>query len=167
MQGTISIESEEGKGTTIILNIPHIYLDHIHSSNETQIDVQTLKGKHILLAEDNPLNAEIAETMLQDAGFKVTVVKNGLQALEAVKQNKDTLFDCILMDIQMPVMNGFEATRAIRALPSPSASIPIIALTANAFEEDKKASYEAGMNGHISKPVQMQVLLKTLANLLL
>ena len=167
MQGTISIESEEGKGTTIILKIPHIYLDHIHSSNASQIDVQALKGKHILLAEDNPLNAEIAETMLKDAGFKVTVVKNGLQALEAVKQNKDTRFDCILMDIQMPVMNGFEATRAIRALPSVKASIPIIALTANAFEEDKKASREAGMNGHISKPVQMQVLLKTLANILL
>lgn len=167
MQGTISIESEEGKGTTIILNIPHIYLDHIHSSDASQPDVQALKGKHILLAEDNPLNAEIAETMLKNAGFKVTVVKNGLQALEAVKQNTDKRFDCILMDIQMPVMNGFEATKAIRALPSVKASIPIIALTANAFEEDKKAAFEAGMNGHISKPVQMQVLLKKLANILL
>lgn len=117
-------------------------------------------GKRILLAEDNELNQEIARTILEEAGFQIETANNGLIAVEKMEQETAGRYDLILMDIQMPVMNGYEAAKRIRALKDPQkASIPIVAMTANAFEEDKEKSYEAGMNGHLAKPVSVENLM--------
>ena len=113
--------------------------------------------------EDNALNQEIARTLLEDAGFVIETADNGVAAVEAVEQASDGWFDLILMDIQMPVMNGYEAARQIRAMKDPlKAAIPIVAMTANAFEEDREKSFEAGMNGHLAKPVSVETLMKTI-----
>lgn len=125
-----------------------------------------LTGKHILLVEDNDLNAEIAQTLLEDKGIKVTWAKDGLEAVMMVKENTMNCFDCILMDIQMPRMNGFEACKVIRSLPNNRSQLPIIALTANAFEEDRQDCLEAGMSDHVSKPIEIQSLLQTIESVL-
>jgi len=117
--------------------------------------------------EDNELNREIAQEILEEAGFSVRAVCDGQDAVEAVRMSGPGELDLVLMDIQMPVMNGYEATRAIRALGSDfAAELPIFAMTANAFEEDRQRSFEAGMNGHISKPIDAAELLRTLADAL-
>lgn len=122
---------------------------------------------HILLAEDNALNQEIAVAILNDAGFDVDVAENGQAAVDMLKKSKPGDYQLILMDVQMPVMNGYEATRVIRNLDDKKlASIPILAMTANAFEEDKKKSLSCGMNGHIAKPINIEYLLNTLNKLL-
>ena len=142
-------------------------------SNPMPMDVKPkvnpleLKGKRILLVEDNELNQEIAQTILEDAGMVIDTAGNGAAAVRKMEEARPGQYDLILMDIQMPVMNGYEAARRIRALKNPElACIPIVAMTANAFEEDKEKSYESGMNGHLAKPVSVEMLMNTLKNIM-
>ena len=126
-----------------------------------------MEGKQILVVEDNPLNAEIAQTLLEMDGCIVTIVHNGQEAVDIFEQKPENSFDCILMDIRMPVMNGMEATRHIRTSGKGDArTIPIIALSANAFDEDTKKSIECGMNGHVAKPIDMDMLYDVLYKVL-
>ncbi|MCI8594719.1 MAG: response regulator [Oscillospiraceae bacterium] len=131
------------------------------------IPAKNFRGKRILLTEDNELNREIATEILQEAGFVVESVENGKEAVETVRAAQPGWYDAVLMDIQMPIMDGYTATRAIRALPNPAlAQLPIIAMTANAFDEDRRAAQEAGMNAHVAKPIDIPVLLETLEAIL-
>ena len=124
-------------------------------------------GKKLLVVEDNELNLEIASTILQEAGFEVDTAENGQIALEKVENAPADRYDLILMDIQMPVMDGYEATRRIRALSDKEkASVPIVAMTANAFEDDRKNALNAGMNGHIAKPLDLPKLFRVLSELM-
>ena len=128
---------------------------------------EILEGRNILIAEDNDLNAEIAEAVLKRAGLKTERVVNGIQCVNMITKMPADTYDMILMDIQMPEMDGYEAARAIRQLPDrEKACIPIIAMTANAFEEDKKDAMAAGMNGHMAKPIQVEQLLSMLAEMM-
>ena len=121
----------------------------------------------ILLAEDNELNQEIAQAILEEAGFTVEIAGTGQDAVDMLRRSAPDYYQLVLMDIQMPVMNGYEATKLIRSLENPAlASIPILAMTANAFEEDKQAALKCGMNGHISKPIDINKLFETLENVL-
>ena len=132
-----------------------------------QLSARPLDLGRILLAEDNELNQEIAQAILEEAGFTVEIAENGQIALDLLKRAEPGYYQMILMDVQMPVMNGYEATRAIRSMEDPALrSIPILAMTANAFEEDKQAALKCGMNGHISKPIDIAKLLETLENVL-
>ena len=129
---------------------------------ETSLD---FRGKSILLVEDNELNSEIAVEILNEYGFLVDTAENGAEAVEKVKNSKSCNYDLVLMDVQMPVMNGYEATKQIRALTDPAlAGITILAMTANAFDEDKKKALECGMNGFLSKPIVIEELISTLQN---
>ena len=162
MGGSIEVESEEGVGSTFIIKIPFKIAsapDKVNwQTSETKID-----GLNLLLVEDNELNAEIAETLLSDEGAVVTVAKNGLQAVNIFKEKPEGSFDAILMDIMMPVMDGLTATKKIRTLNHPDAKkIPIIAMTANAFKEDKEKCLAAGMNAHLAKPIEIKNLKKVL-----
>ena len=128
--------------------------------------MEILKNKRILLAEDNDLNAEITETLLEEQQLKVERVGDGKECLRTLQEMPEEYYDMILMDIQMPVMNGYEAAKAIRQLPGKRGSIPVVALTANAFEEDRKKALDAGMNAHIAKPLNMEQLLLTMGEIL-
>ena len=166
MGGTISVESRKGKGSTFIVEIPMARTDGSRiRKQDASAAIDDLAGVRILLAEDNDLNAEIATIQMERLGAQVTRAADGRQAVCAFAQNPPGTFDVILMDIMMPEMDGHEATAAIRNLANrPDAlQIPIIAMTANAFAEDVQASLDAGMNGHLSKPVVMGEVVKTIA----
>ena len=168
MGGTITFESEDGVGTTFVIRIP-FKIDLNSDKREEKKDVsdgKSIKGLHILLAEDNELNMEIAEFMLQNEGAVVTKAWNGQEAVERFKKSEPGEFDAILMDIMMPVMNGYEAAKTIRSMDRKDAkAIPIIAMTANAFTEDRIRAKEAGMDEHISKPVDAKLLVKVIYEL--
>ena len=169
--GTIEVESELGKGSTFTVTLKHRIADENYYVNEHMEEPGTgseiLEGRNILLAEDNDLNAEIAEAILERAGIKIERVEDGIQCVNRIMETPAGTYDMILMDIQMPKMNGYKATQAIRHLPDQDkAYIPIIAMTANAFEEDKRDALAAGMNGHIAKPIQVDKLLSILAEII-
>lgn len=169
MGGTVEAESEVGKGTKLTVIIPH------RIASETDIGSGESEGnalvdfseKRILIAEDNDLNAEIATELLTERGFEVEWAKDGDICVSMMEQARSGYYDLILMDIQMPNMNGYQAAKAIRKMDDPSkADIPIIAMTANAFEEDKKNAYAAGMNAHLAKPIDLQKMMETLTEFL-
>ena len=169
--GTINVESELGKGSTFTVTLKHRIADesyyvkkHVESS---ETGSKILEGRNILLAEDNDLNAEIAEAILEYAGLKIDRVEDGIQCVNRIMEMPAGTYDMILMDIQMPKMDGYKATQAIRHLPDrDKAYMPIIAMTANAFEEDKRDAIAAGMDGHIAKPIQIDKLLSMLAEIM-
>ena len=169
--GTIDIESELGKGSTFTVTLKHRIADESYyvkkHIEEPGTGREILEGRNILLAEDNDLNAEIAEAILERAGLKIERVENGIQCVDRIMEMPTGTYDMILMDIQMPKMNGYKATQTIRHLPDKDkACIPIIAMTANAFEEDKRDAVAAGMNGHIAKPIQVDNMLSILAEII-
>ncbi len=167
MGGTITFESEEGVGTTFVIRVS-FKIDMEADKREEQKDIseKSITGLHILLAEDNELNMEIAEFMLQNEGAEVTKAWNGQETVERFRKSKPGEFDVILMDIMMPTMNGYEAAKLIRSLDRADARvIPIIAMTANAFTEDRMRAKEAGMDEHISKPVDVKLLVKVIHKL--
>ena len=167
MGGTITFESEEGAGTTFVIRVPFRIDTDRESKAETEAKTEaSIRGLHILLAEDNELNMEIAEFMLQNEGAVVTKTWNGQEAVEIFEKSRPDEFDVILMDIMMPVKNGYEATKMIRSMDREDAkTIPIIAMTANAFTEDRIKAKEAGMDEHISKPIDMKLLVKIIHEL--
>ena len=167
MGGTISFESKEGTGTTFVIRIPFRIDADMKDRNETEEKTETsIHGLHVLLTEDNELNMEIAEFVLQNEGAVVTKAWNGQKAVDIFRKNRPGEFDAILMDIMMPVMNGYEAAKMIRSLDREDAKvIPIIAMTANAFTEDKMRAKEAGMDEHIAKPVDGKLLVKVINEL--
>ena len=164
MGGSIEVASELGKGTVFTFTLMHKIADRKFYSQKTEAAEtsemgKNLSGKHVLLAEDNDLNAEIAVTVLEETGIVIERVEDGIQCVNRVVQMSPGTYDLILMDIQMPNMDGYKATRCIRRLDDKKkAEIPIIAMTANAFAEDRKKAFDAGMNGHIAKPIDMEKL---------
>ena len=170
MYGTIEAESKLGEGSKFTVTLEYRIADKSYYEQDTEksIDMDEtdrISGKHILLAEDNDLNAEIAEFILEDMGLMVDRVEDGVQCVSRIEQKPAGTYDLILMDIQMPNMDGYKATEVIRGLSDKSkANIPIIAMTANAFEEDRKKALAKGMNGHIAKPVDIEKVRKILQN---
>ena len=169
--GTIDVESELGKGSTITVTLKHKIADESYyvkkHIEESGTGSEILEGRNILLAEDNDLNAEITEAILEHAGIKTERVEDGIQCVNMIEKMPAGTYDMILMDIQMPKMNGYKATQAIRRLPDKDkACIPIVAMTANAFEEDKRDALAVGMNGHIAKPIELDKLLSMLAEVI-
>ena len=168
MGGTIGVESEVGKGTEFIVTLElRLQEDQTKIEEKKEEEKVDFSGKRILLVEDNMMNREIATEYLTDFGFKIENAENGKEACDILENSEPGYFDIVLMDIQMPVMGGYEATRTIRNFKNKQiANIPILAMTANAFEEDKKAAKEAGMNGHLAKPIDIQILIETLKEIL-
>ena len=171
MGGTIKAESKLGEGSKFTVIMEYRIADEVYYEQDTDPSPDTetnrISGKHVLLAEDNDLNAEIAEFVLEDMGLMVDRVEDGVQCVARMEQKPAGTYDLILMDIQMPNMDGYKATQAIRRLADKKkAGIPIIAMTANAFEEDRKKAFEKGMNGHIAKPVDAEKVKKTILSAL-
>ena len=165
MQGTIQVDSVLGKGTTFTVTLPFEIGVSPKGQEEKDDKSGDLQGMHLLVVEDNDLNREITQCVLEEAGAEVETAADGKQAVEIFSSARESYYDVILMDIMMPVMDGIEATRTIRSLARKDAqNIPIIAVTANAFTEDRKKTEEAGMNGHISKPIDEKKLLGVVAN---
>ena len=164
MGGTISVTSEVGKGSTFVVELPFEMGAAPEKSKKEEADKEnSIHGLNLMLVEDNELNAEVAEILLEDEGAIITMVNDGQQAVELFNNNPVGTFDAILMDIMMPVMDGLTATKAIRALNRPDAGIiPIIAMTANAFAEDVQRCLDAGMNAHLSKPIVIDEVIKTI-----
>ena len=165
MNGTIEVTSRENIGSIFTITLPFKIAEQSAVTEDTIVTEKAdITGKNLLLAEDNDLNAEIAQVQLEEAGAKVTIVKDGKEALELFRDTPEGTFDVILMDIMMPVMDGLTATQYIRILKRPDAAvIPIIAMSANAFEEDVKKSLAAGMNAHLAKPLKMEVVIAAIA----
>lgn len=171
MGGTIEVSSEVAVGTKTIIILPFLVSeeeckDAVQEQQESTKLLALLMGKRILLAEDNELNAEIAITILEEEGLKVEWAEDGIKCLEMIKKVPEDYYDMILMDIQMPNMDGYRTTEEIRSLPDKRAQIPIVAMTANVFDEDKKKAYEAGMNGYIAKPIDTKAIFSTLGEIL-
>ena len=171
MYGTIEVESKQGEGSKFTVTLEYRIADKSYYERATEkfsdMDETRISGKHILLAEDNDLNAEIAEFILEDMGLIVDRVEDGVQCVSRIEQKPAGTYDLILMDIQMPNMDGYRATEMIRGLSDKDkATIPIIAMTANAFEEDRKKALAKGMNGHIAKPVDAEKVEKTICSVL-
>ena len=169
MEGSIEVESAEGKGSRFIVNLLlRVRSEPSQKEQESEEASRvSLKGKRILLVEDNEINCEIAQELLSDEGFVVETANDGSVAVEMVKNSAPQYYALILMDIQMPVMDGHKATKAIRSLENKElAQIPIIALSANAFAEDYKRSIEAGMDAHIPKPIKIEELQETIRTVL-
>ena len=167
MDGKIEVMSEEGEGSIFTITIPfEIAKESDLKQKEKLTESADIQGFHLLLAEDNDLNAEIAQVLLEEAGASVTLAHDGQQAVELFADAPEGTYDAILMDIMMPYVDGLTATRKIRAMDRPDAAvIPIIAMTANAFEEDAQMCMEAGMNAHLAKPLQMERVLSVIAGL--
>ena len=169
MGGTIEVESEEGKGTRFIMkfSFPVSLENQVREKEKLNIPdiTEKLEGKRILLAEDNELNAEIAETVLVEAGIEVKRVEDGLQCIEELKKMPENYYDVILMDVQMPNMDGYTATQRIRDLDDSRAEIPIIAMTANAYDEDRRKAQEAGMDGFLAKPLDVDEMMRLLGKI--
>ena len=163
------MESELKKGTTFTVTIPHRIANaqDMKANDAVCVDPSKFIGKRILLVEDNELNREIATEMLCEYGFVVESAEDGLVGIDMLTTAEDDYYDLILMDVQMPRLNGYETTKKIRGMEDPKkATIPIIAMTANAFEEDRKNALAAGMNGHLSKPIELDKLLEAVATVL-
>jgi CheY-like chemotaxis protein len=160
MGGTIAVKSKKNVGTDFTVEIPFAVNSNVKRLDEQAKTELTLTGCRVLLAEDNELNAEIAEDILANAGANITLVKNGKEAVDICADSESNHFDLILMDIMMPEMDGLSATKAIRAMErTDMQTVPIIAMTANAFTDDRKAALEAGMNGYVIKPINIDSLL--------
>ncbi|WP_418407585.1 ATP-binding protein [Blautia sp.] len=170
MGGTIEVESEQGKGTRFIMkfSFPVSLENQVREKEKQNIPdiTEKLEGKRILLAEDNELNAEIAETVLEETGIKVKHVEDGIQCIEELKKMPEKYYDVILMDVQMPNMDGYTATQRIRDLDDSRAEIPIIAMTANAYDEDRRKAQEAGMDGFLAKPLDVDEMMRLLAQII-
>ena len=167
MGGKIEIESEQGKGTTVTVSITFHRLSGEEENKEEMTEDISLENKRVLLAEDNEINGEIASEMLRELKVNVDLVTDGKMCLEALESHDAGYYDVVLMDIQMPVMDGYEATRAIRRLSDKTKRIiPVIAMTANAFEEDKQKAFQSGMNGHLAKPVEMRHLIQAIQSVI-
>jgi CheY-like chemotaxis protein/two-component sensor histidine kinase len=170
MGGSIDLISEEEKGTEVIVTLEFVLKEEVPEKDVQKVkkcDLSALAGKRILLVEDNELNREIAVEILENQGMIVATEENGEKAVERIIKSGPNAYEAILMDIQMPGMDGYEATKAIRKLEDKAlADIPIIAMTASAFEEDRKKATEAGMNGYVSKPIDIPVLFETLGSLI-
>ena len=169
MGGTIDVQSKQGVGTTFTVTLEHKIAEIAAENREVVKSTEdySFRGKRILLVEDNDLNAEIAQTILAGTGMTVDRACDGIQCVDVLKGSEPGYYDMVLMDIQMPNMDGYEATRIIRQFEDKRLSeIPIIAMTANAFAEDRKQAFDAGMNGHIAKPINAEDLKTTLAGIL-
>lgn len=171
MGGIITVHSVLGQGTEFVIDLKMEVVseesEKYFAENENNITTDCFRGKRVLIVEDNELNREITSELLKDEGFLIEEAANGVEAIDKVIHSRNGYFDLILMDIQMPVMDGYKATREIRRMKeSALARIPIVAMTANTFEEDKKKCFAAGMNGHIEKPINRQIIRSTLANVL-
>lgn len=173
MGGTIDVQTEQGKGTEFIVCLPFRIQSEKHHTEKIAEDTilpaagSDFRGKRILLVEDNELNSEITVEILNEYGFLVDTAGNGAQAVEKIKNSQPGNYDLVLMDVQMPVMDGYTATRQIRALEDPTlAGIPILAMTANAFDEDRRNALASGMNGFLSKPIIVGDLVQELRKIL-
>jgi CheY-like chemotaxis protein len=167
MGGTIEVKSTEGKGSEFTVCIPCRISAAPEKRSSIKEDEYDFSGRRALIAEDNDINQQIAEAILSRAGFTVDIAKDGTEAVRMVSEAEAGSYDIVLMDIQMPIMDGYEATRLIRSMSDPEkANIPIIAVTANAFEEDRDAAFKAGMNGHLAKPYDIPKMMETLARVI-
>ena len=171
MNGTINVQTEKDKGTEFIINLTFPLaaqedIDELTYNETDKPQTVDFSGKRVLLVEDNPINKEIAVMLLEQFGFEVDYAENGKVGLEMVEAAAPNTYDLVLMDIQMPVMNGYDATRAIRKLDEQRAAIPIIAMSANAFAEDVQEALAAGMNAHIAKPMDVNTMMETISGII-